>query len=82
VGMILGSIAAFIIDKKFMHAAITSLIAAILTVFGVIHSTTSVGLLPNPGMTIGYVLVGILLLGYHVGLFDKLTKKGGNPNHA
>lgn len=82
IGMILGSITAFIIDKKFMNAAITSGIAVVLSGFGVIHSTTSVGLLPNPGMTIGYALVTLVLLGYHFGLFDKLTRKGGSTNHA
>jgi hypothetical protein len=82
VGMILGSMVAFLIDHKFMRAAITSGIAVILTFFGVIHAPSSVGILPNPGMTIGYALVGLLFLGYHFGLFDKLGKKGGETTHA
>jgi AGZA family xanthine/uracil permease-like MFS transporter len=82
VGMILGSIVAFIIDRKFLRASITSLVAVVLTFFGVIHSPTSVSILPNAGMTIGYALVALLLLGYHFGLFDKLSKKGGATNHA
>jgi AGZA family xanthine/uracil permease-like MFS transporter len=82
VGMILGSIVAFIIDRKFLRASITALVAVVLTFFGVIHSPTSVSILPNAGMTIGYALVALLLLGYHVGLFDKLSKKGGATNHA
>jgi adenine/guanine/hypoxanthine permease len=82
VGMILGSIVVFIIDKKFLNAAIAAFIAVVLTAFGVIHSPGSVGLLPNPGMTIGYAMVTLLFLGYHFGLIDKLTKKGGKTTHA
>ena len=80
--MILGSIVAFLIDRKFLHAALTAGIAVVLSLFGVIHAPTSVGLLPNPGMTIGYALVTLLFLGYHFGLFDKLSKKGGETTHA
>ncbi|MEY3610008.1 MAG: hypothetical protein RLZZ264_529 [Bacillota bacterium] len=82
VGMILGSIVAFLIDRKFLHAALTAGIAVVLSLFGVIHAPSSVGLLPNPGMTIGYALVALLFLGYHFGLFDKLSKKGGETTHA
>jgi adenine/guanine/hypoxanthine permease len=82
VGMILGSIVVFVIDRKFLKATIASAIAVVLSFFGVIHSTTSVGILPNPGMTIGYALVALLFLGYHFGLFDKLNKKGGETTHA
>lgn len=82
VGMILGSLVVFVIDRKYLRAAITSLIAVVLTFFGVIHSPTSVGILPNPGMTIGYALVALLFLGYHFGLFEKLIKKGGANKNA
>ncbi len=81
VGMILGSIVAFSIDKKFLSAAITSLVAVVLTFFGVIHAPGSVGLLPNPGMTIGYALVALIMISYHFGWFEKL-KKGGEQTHA
>ena len=78
--MILGSIVAFVIDRKFLSAAIAALVAVVLTFFGVIHSPTSVGILPNPGMTIGYTLVAILMLAYHYGLLDKPNKKGGETH--
>ncbi len=63
VGMILGSIAVYIIDHKFMHATITSLIAAILTFFGIIHASL-VGINQNPEMTIGYVLISLIFVAY------------------
>ncbi len=63
VGMILGSIAVYIIDHKFVHATITSGIAAVLTFFGIIHAG-QVGINQNLGMTIGYVLIAIIFMGY------------------
>lgn len=63
VGMILGSIAVFVIDHKFVHATVTSLVAAILTYFGIIHSGI-VGINSNFDMTIGYLLIAIIFAGY------------------
>jgi len=63
VGMILGSIAVFIIDHKFVHATITSLTAAVLTFFGIIHSGV-VGFNSNFDMTLGYLLVTVIFAGY------------------
>ncbi len=63
VGMILGSIAVYVIDHKFVHATITSLIAALLTFFGIIHSGV-VQINANLDMTIGYLLVALIFGGY------------------
>jgi len=63
VGMILGSIAVYIIDHKFMHATITSLIAALLTFFGIIHAPL-VGINQNLEMTIGYMLISLIFVAY------------------
>ncbi|MDY0075425.1 MAG: hypothetical protein RBR75_06095 [Acholeplasmataceae bacterium] len=63
VGMVLAAIAVFVIDRKFIHAAVTASIGAILTFFGIIHSPT-VGLNENLGMTIGYLIVAVIFLGY------------------
>jgi len=65
VGMILGSIAVYIIDHKFVHAAFTTIIAAILTFFGIIHSGV-VTVNANLEMTIGYLLITILFVGYYL----------------
>jgi len=66
VGMILGSIVVYIIDRKFLYATIAALIAVLLSFFGVIHSPTSVGFLPNAGMTLGYIIMALVFLAYHV----------------
>jgi len=65
VGMILGSIAVYIIDHKFVHAAFTTIIAAILTFFGIIHSGV-VTVNANLEMTIGYLLITTLFIGYYL----------------
>lgn len=65
VGMILGSIAVFIIDHKFMHASATAMTAAVLTFFGIIHSGTVV-VNANLEMTIGYLFVAIIFLIYYI----------------
>lgn len=65
VGMILGSIAVYIIDHKFIHAAFTTIIAAILTFFGIIHSGV-VTVNANLEMTIGYLLITTLFIGYYL----------------
>jgi len=71
VGMILAAIAVFVIDRKFIYATVSAGIGALLTFFGIIHSPT-VGLNENLGMTIGYVAVAIIFIGY--ALYEK--KKG------
>lgn len=65
VGMILGSLAVFIIDQKFLYAMITALIGAFLTFFGIIHAT-QLALNANGEMVIGYGLVALILGGYHL----------------
>lgn len=72
VGMILGSITAFIIDHQFKNAAIAAFTATVLTFFGVIHSA-SVGINSQYEMTIGYALMGFILLVY--GYINKEKEK-------
>ncbi|MCF7930267.1 MAG: hypothetical protein K9L02_02030 [Acholeplasmataceae bacterium] len=64
VGMILGSIAVFVIDHKFMHAGFTAVTAAVLTFFGIIHAGT-VAINANLEMTIGYLIVSLLFAAYY-----------------
>lgn len=75
VGIMLGTIAVFIIDHKFSKAAITALVAAALTFFGIIHQET-LAFNANINMTIGYALMALIFLGYHI----VQTKKGGIDN--
>jgi AGZA family xanthine/uracil permease-like MFS transporter len=55
-GMILGAIAAFIIDRKFEQAAIYAGAGAVLAFFGFIHGTAlSFG--ASPGVALGYLVM-------------------------
>jgi len=64
VGMLLGSITVFIIDHKFLAAAVTAGISALLAFFGIIHSG-AVAINANLEMTIGYLLVSIIFTAYY-----------------
>lgn len=55
VGMLLGAVTAFIIDRRFMHGAVYLLAGAVLTFFGVINAE-KVSVNANPGMTLAYLL--------------------------
>lgn len=72
VGMIFGTIAVFIIDKKFTLAAITALLAAVLSFFGIIHAS-QITVNANPGMAIGYVLMAATIFGF--GYFSTKEKE-------
>lgn len=62
VGVLLGAIACFTIDRKLYAAAITSLIAAGLTFVGLINAY-EVGFNASPQATLGYILLAALLAG-------------------
>lgn len=64
VGMLLGSAAVFIIDRKFIKAAVVAGITAVLSFFGIVHSTT-IAINANFEMTIGYILVAIIFVVFH-----------------
>src|SRR5271156_4044452 len=57
-GLILGAIAAFIIDRKFDWAALFAAAGAVLSFFGFIHGTV-LGVGASTGVAIGYVLIGL-----------------------
>jgi AGZA family xanthine/uracil permease-like MFS transporter len=58
-GLMLGAIAAFIIDRNFKNATIYALGAAVLTFFGLIHGS-EVGLDVNRDVVIGYLLMAAI----------------------
>lgn len=66
VGILLGAITCFVIDRRLYVAAITSAIAAVLSFFGLINAY-EVGINASPGATIGYLFMAALLaaLGYY-----------------
>ncbi len=64
VGIVLGTIAVFVIDHKFLKAGITAFIGAALTYFGIIHHER-LTINANLGMTVGYVMMGLIFIGYY-----------------
>ncbi len=64
--MLLATIITFLIDKQFKKAAYTSLVAAALSYFGIIHST-KLALGASPQFTLGYILLaaGFFAVSFH-----------------
>jgi adenine/guanine/hypoxanthine permease len=65
-GLMLGAIAAFIIDREFMKAAAYSLVAAVLSFFGFIHGA-QLAWMASPMVALGYLLLGAICLGVAMG---------------
>ena len=61
-GMVLGAMAAFIIEKRLKTAAFTAFIGAALSYIGLIHGT-HLGLGVSPVVALGYVLFALICLG-------------------
>jgi len=61
-GMVLGSIAAFIIDRRFDRAATYAGIGAILAFFGFINGT-ALGFANSAPVALGYALIGLMCFG-------------------
>jgi AGZA family xanthine/uracil permease-like MFS transporter len=59
-GIILGSIAVMIIDKKLEKAAYFALAGALLTFFGLIHAE-AIGIMRTPGVAASYLMVAVFL---------------------
>jgi adenine/guanine/hypoxanthine permease len=60
-GLVLGAIAAFVIDRKFDRAAIYAFIGAVLAFFGFINGT-ALGFANSPGVALGYAILGVLFV--------------------
>jgi AGZA family xanthine/uracil permease-like MFS transporter len=60
-GMVLGAMAAFIIDRKLVHAAIAAFIGAALAFIGLIHGP-HLGWMVSPLVALGYALFGAVCL--------------------
>jgi adenine/guanine/hypoxanthine permease len=59
VGLILGAMVTFILDKKFLHAAIASAVGAVLSFIGLIHAP-EVAWAANPEVALGYLFFGVV----------------------
>ncbi len=60
-GMVLGAMAAFVIDRRLKAAAATAFFGAILAFIGLIHAST-LGWAASPVVALGYALFGIVCL--------------------
>jgi adenine/guanine/hypoxanthine permease len=63
VGLVLGTMVTFILEKKFLLAAIASAVGAVLSFMGLIHAP-QVAWAANPQVALGYLLFGIVCAGY------------------
>ncbi|MEG0296585.1 MAG: xanthine/uracil/vitamin C permease [Clostridium sp.] len=66
IGILLGTITAFIIDRRLDKVAATSLVAAVLAMFGFIHSA-ALGFYISSPFVIGYVIFAVLAYLMHLG---------------
>jgi AGZA family xanthine/uracil permease-like MFS transporter len=63
VGLILGTMITYILEKKFLYAAIASFVGAVLSFIGLIHAP-EVAWAANPQVALGYVFFGIVCVAY------------------
>jgi AGZA family xanthine/uracil permease-like MFS transporter len=74
-GLILGAIAAFIIDREFNKAAIYAIAGAVLAFFGFIHGI-QLQWMASPQVALGYVLLAVIC--YVVGMREGGTAAIGS----
>src|SRR5882757_1576216 len=63
VGLILGTMVTFILEKKFLYAAIASAVGAVLSFIGLIHAP-QVAWAASPQVALGYLFFGIVCAAY------------------
>ena len=63
VGLILGTMVTFILEKKFLYAAIASAVGAVLSFIGLIHAP-QVEWAANPPVALGYLFFGVVCVLY------------------
>jgi AGZA family xanthine/uracil permease-like MFS transporter len=81
-GMVLGAMAVFIIDRKFMYAAFFSLAGAVLTFFGLMHGQ-DVGFMQTPAVALSYLIVfGVLAGCAKFAVTEKVTEEVEEPGLA
>jgi AGZA family xanthine/uracil permease-like MFS transporter len=78
-GLVLGSITAFVIDKRFFAAAAYSFAGAVLGFIGLIHAQ-SVGWGVGGQIALGYLFAGIVLLAF--GLVERRRANGHGADAA
>ncbi len=79
VGIIVGAVTVFIIERQFEKAAAFSLAGAVLTFFGLIHAE-AVGIARSPTVAVAYLLATIFLFG--CGRFAAVAPKIAEMPHG
>lgn len=78
-GLVLGAIVTFVIDRTFVRAALASAVGALLSFIGLIHAP-EVGWAANPQVALGYLLLGVVCLGY--GALQRTAARHADENAA
>lgn len=65
-GMVLGAIAVFIIDRRFVMAAIACAVGGVLTLVGLIHGEEVVWFTSEPKVALGYGFAAVACVGFHL----------------
>jgi len=65
-GMVLGAIAVFIIDRRFVLAAVACGIGGVLTLAGLIHGEKVVWFSSEPKIALGYGFAAVACVGFHL----------------
>jgi len=63
VGLVLGTMVAFILEKKFLYAAIAAVVGATMSFIGLVHAP-EVGWAANPQVALGYLMFAIVCVAY------------------
>ena len=78
VGIVLGSVTVFMIERRFARAAAFAAVGAVLSWFGLIHAD-AVGLAKAPAVAVGYLVVAVAL--YAMSLFARLEQRPVEIHH-
>jgi AGZA family xanthine/uracil permease-like MFS transporter len=79
-GMVLGAIAVFMIDRRFVHAAIACAVAGLLTLVGLIHGEEVVWFTSEPRIALGYGFAGLVCVGLYAMRVPVRERDPADPN--
>ena len=65
VGLLLGTMVVFILEKKFLYAAVASAVGAALSFIGLIHAP-EVTWAASPAVALGYLFFGLVCVAFSV----------------
>jgi AGZA family xanthine/uracil permease-like MFS transporter len=77
-GLVLGAIVAFIVDKRFWHAAVSAFAGAVLTFVGLIHAEKVQWNADGP-VTLGYLFLTVVCVLFALGRPEPRVPEPGEP---